>query len=173
MPVRVMQIVCPNCATAYEIPDSVFNGRARKLRCENCGTQWRAGPPGAEGLEPASPQAPPPAAPEAGRVFGKPVDAAARAEFEQAMGREAQEHSPNGGNGGNGNTPQPPPSPSEDASNEADDPFINLVMAARSRSIEFEPEPPPPPRRISSPILVGGLLAAFVIVVAYLLLHAR
>jgi predicted Zn finger-like uncharacterized protein len=94
MPRLAMQIVCPNCATAYEIPDAVFGGRARKLRCENCGTQWRAGPPGGEaGPEEAGQTVdnslPPP--PETRRVFGKPVDAAAEAEFQEAMDREAME----------------------------------------------------------------------------------
>jgi predicted Zn finger-like uncharacterized protein len=154
-----MQILCPNCSTAYEIPDAVFGGRARKLRCENCGAQWRAGPPGAEPApadETQAPGLPPEPAP---RHFGKPVDAEADAEFRQAMDRERQ-------------TPTPPPAPGPAA--EAEDPFINLVMAARSRAIEFEPEPPPEPRfKISSPALVGSLLTLFVLSVGFLLFHAR
>ena len=162
-----MQILCPNCSTAYEIPDAVFGGRARKLRCENCGTQWRAGPPGGEAapedaVQPAPEQTPPPAPP--GRRFGKPVDAAAEAEFQQAMNRERQ-------------TPAPA-TPAEfvaaDPVADAEDPFINLVLAARSRAIEFEPEPPPEPRfKISSPVLVGALLILFVLSVGFLLFHAR
>ena len=51
---------------------------------------------------------------------------------------------------------------------------INLVLAARSRAIEFEPEPPPEPRfKISSPVLVGALLILFVLSVGFLLFHAR
>ncbi len=150
-----MQIVCPNCSTAYEIPDAVFGGRARKLRCEQCGTQWRAGPPDAEA--PQGGGALPPE-PEAGRVFGKPVDARAKAEFQQAMARE-------------GHTPeeeQPQPA----SGGEPEDAFINLVMAARSRAIEFEPEPEPEPRfRPKGPVLIGGLVVAFLVVVAFLLLH--
>src|ERR1700722_20411700 len=91
-----MQIQCPNCTTAYEIPDAVFGGRARKLRCENCGTQWRAGPPGAD-VTPQDVVPPGPAAGESslppvpeGRRFGKPADAAADAEFRKALERERQ-----------------------------------------------------------------------------------
>jgi predicted Zn finger-like uncharacterized protein len=165
-----MQILCPNCSTAYEIPDAVFGGRARKLRCENCGTQWRAGPPGAESAPedaaqaPAAlPETPPPAPP--GRRFGKPVDAAAEAEFQQAMNRERQAPAP---------AAQPPQFVAADPAADAEDPFINLVLAARSRAIEFEPEPPPEPRfKISSPALVGSLLTLFVLSVGFLLFHAR
>lgn len=172
MPRLAMQIVCPNCTTAYEVPDSVFGGKARKLRCEHCGTQWRAGPPDAESA-PAEAEAPQPApsawpedvippALEAGRVFGKPADARAQAEFRQAMDRETQ---PAG---------QPAPFLAADPQADAEDPFINLVMAARSRAIEFEPEPPPAPRvRITSPALVGSLLTLFVLSFAFMLLAHR
>lgn len=165
----VMQIVCPNCTTAYEVPDAVFGGRVRKLRCEHCGTQWRAGPPVADTAPAVAPAPPAPAAPaspedvmppalEAGRMFGKPADAKAQAEFRQAMDREMQ---PAG---------QPAPAPQADA----EDPFINLVMAARSRTIEFEPEPPPEPRiRITSPAVIGTLLTLFVLSFAFMLLAHR
>jgi predicted Zn finger-like uncharacterized protein len=171
-----MQIVCPNCSTAYEIPDAVFGGRARKLRCENCGTQWRAGPPGAE----AAPGGEVPPAtggqegftpPEGRRVFGKPVDAAADAEFREAIERERQSPAtPAEAEAGAERAPHFADAPTPDP----EDPFINLVLAARSRAIEFEPEPPPEPRfRISSPALVGTLLTLFVLSVGFLLFHAR
>lgn len=158
-----MQIVCPNCTTAYEIPDAVFGGRARKLRCETCGTQWRAGPPGADSLPAEAPavQAPPAPPP---RVFGKSTDAAARAEFQEAMDRERQvpgqpEH-------------EAAPDIAAEAGGDAEDPFINLVMAARSRAIEFEPEPPPEPRfRLSGPVLIGGLVVLFLLTVGFLLMR--
>lgn len=166
-----MQILCPNCSTAYEIPDAVFGGRARKLRCENCGTQWRAGPPGGESAPDDAaqahaplPETAPPAPP--GRRFGKPVDAEADAEFRQAMDRERQAPTPHAA--------QPPQFVAADPVADAEDPFINLVLAARSRAIEFEPEPPPEPRfKISSPALVGALLTLFVLSVGFLLFHAR
>lgn len=158
-----MQIVCPNCTTTYEIPDAVFGGRARKLRCETCGTQWRAGPPGADGLPAAAPASPPPPVAPA-RVFGKPADAVAQAEFEQAMDRERQ----------NPSQPEDEAAPdiAAEVGGDAEDPFINLVMAARSRAIEFEPDPPPEPRfRLSGPVLIGGLVVLFVLSVGFLLLH--
>lgn len=37
-----MQVRCPNCSTAYEIPPPV---RPRRLRCARCDTEWRALPP--------------------------------------------------------------------------------------------------------------------------------
>ncbi len=170
-----MQIQCPNCSTAYEIPDAVFGGRARKLRCENCGTQWRAGPPGAEtapgetapgetaSAEEAKPAAALPPAP-APRRFGKPVDAEADAEFREAMDNEKRQPP----------APQAPQFAAADPAADSEDPFINLVLAARSRAIVFEPEPPPEPRfKISSPLLVGALLTLFVLSVGFLLLHAR
>jgi hypothetical protein len=40
-----MHVLCPSCATEYEIPDIV---RPRKLRCANCATEWRALPPAPE-----------------------------------------------------------------------------------------------------------------------------
>ncbi len=163
-----MQIVCPNCTTAYEIPDAVFGGRARKLRCESCGTQWKAGPPGGEEAPDPSYAAEPAVLPEEppqppGRVFGQAADPSLQAEIREAMDRERQ---------------APPPPPVEHFKSETapdpDDPFINLVLAARSRAIEFEPEPPPERRfKISSPVLIGGLLTLFVLAVGFLLFHAR
>ena len=176
MPQLAMQIVCPNCTTAYEIPDAVFGGRARKLRCESCGTQWKAGPPGGEeapdpSYAPESYTAEPAVLPEEppqppGRVFGQAADPSLQAEIREAMDRERAA------------PPPPPPPPVEHFKSETapdpDDPFINLVLAARSRAIEFEPEPPPERRfKIPSTALIGGLLTLFVLAVAFLLFHAR
>lgn len=181
-----MQIVCPNCATAYEIPDAAFGGRARKLRCESCGTQWRAGPPGSD-TAPASSGAtapgladygpPPPVA--GGRVFGKPADASAQAEFQEAMDREATERAQAFATAAPATTAPATATPEAgpeagDAGPDPNDPFINLVMAARSRAIEFEPETPPQPLvHISSRVLVGTLLTLFVLSVGFLIVHSR
>ncbi len=166
-----MQIVCPSCSTAYEVPDSVFSGGARKLRCEHCATQWRAGPAGNEPAEPppAAPSwtdnAPPPAddfaapslPPNGVPRFGKAVDEVADSEFRQALDRE--------------NVVQPaadqryPTTPVPDA----DDPFISLVMAARSGAIQFEPELPSAPKlSFTSPLVLGGVGAVLVLVLALL-----
>jgi predicted Zn finger-like uncharacterized protein len=177
-----MQIQCPNCTTAYEIPDAVFGGRARKLRCENCGTQWRAGPPGADvSVQDAGQPGPQatestlPPVPE-GRRFGKPADAAADAEFRKAIERERQNPTPTAKPAEPDQfvSADPATAPAAEPGADSEDPFINLVLAARSRAIEFEPEPPPEPRfKISSPLLVGILLTLFVLSVGFLLFHAR
>lgn len=69
-----MRLACPNCATAYEIPDRVLGTGMRKLRCARCGTEWaspalpaepatsptkgEAAPPLPRSREPAEPDAP-------------------------------------------------------------------------------------------------------------------
>lgn len=35
-----MQILCPSCATGYEIPETHLQ-RPRRLRCAQCGGEWR------------------------------------------------------------------------------------------------------------------------------------
>lgn len=44
-----MQITCPTCAAAYDVPDEKIAGRA--VRCAQCGAQWTPVPP--EAVEPA------------------------------------------------------------------------------------------------------------------------
>jgi len=178
-----MQIVCPNCSTAYEVPDQVFAGRARRLRCEQCGHQWRAGPPGS----------PPPAWPEfvvegsdvfeapnshpqggfsppqdAAPAFEAPPEPPVLAEPPPAAAPEPEyvpEHVPE-------SELQPQatgwykdrsymPAEVDDGS---DDPFINLVQAARLRRLETEPEPlPQPSLRTSNPVFFGALVVLFVV----------
>ncbi|MBB3900247.1 zinc-ribbon domain-containing protein [Roseococcus suduntuyensis] len=73
-----MDIVCPNCATAYRVPDALVLTR-KPVRCAACGTRWvpelpeeaLPAPPAADdappAMEPSAPEAdakePPPAAP--------------------------------------------------------------------------------------------------------------
>jgi len=188
MPSLKMQIMCPNCATAYEVPDAVFGGRARKLRCESCGTQWRVAPPGAE-PEPEAPITPPaaetipqaPAPPKASpiwpeyiapaiteepRVFGQPADDMASSEVRKALNKERPEPVPQG-------PIQQNHVLATDQGADSNDPFINLVNAARSRAIEFEPEPVHvPPVSITSPAFFGTLLGLFVVsMVGLFILH--
>ena len=40
-----MHVLCPSCATAYEIATLV---RPRRLRCAKCGAEWRELPPAAD-----------------------------------------------------------------------------------------------------------------------------
>jgi len=37
-----MQIVCPNCTTAYDVPAAKFGGEGRSVRCARCRTVWVA-----------------------------------------------------------------------------------------------------------------------------------
>lgn len=37
-----MQIVCPNCTTAYDVPAAKFGGAGRSVRCARCRTVWVA-----------------------------------------------------------------------------------------------------------------------------------
>src|SRR5262249_549820 len=37
-----MQIVCPNCTTAYDVPAAKFGGEGRSVRCARCRTVWMA-----------------------------------------------------------------------------------------------------------------------------------
>ena len=43
-----MRLVCPNCQSAYEIPDAVFGAGSRRLRCARCASEWVAEPPTAD-----------------------------------------------------------------------------------------------------------------------------
>jgi len=167
-----MHIVCPNCSSTYEVPDSVFGGRARKLRCENCGHQWKAGPPEAEGEQAqagpqakAWPEAPPHLAASEARQFGLPTDEQAKAEFQKAIHREA------GAVGVPAAGAEAPRADSveilpenvlaaaPEAADDDMDRFISLVHAARSKAIEFEPEPPPRPKlNLANPAVLGGLI---------------
>jgi predicted Zn finger-like uncharacterized protein len=38
-------IVCPHCATRYQLPPEALGQRGRKVQCANCGEAWRANPP--------------------------------------------------------------------------------------------------------------------------------
>ncbi len=41
-----MKIVCPDCATAYNLPDGAIGPQGRVVRCKKCGNSWRAVPEG-------------------------------------------------------------------------------------------------------------------------------
>lgn len=57
MRINTMRIVCPQCHTAYDVPDRLLTASARPLRCSACGHGWVLAPP-----EP-DPQPPIPLAP--------------------------------------------------------------------------------------------------------------
>lgn len=68
-----MLVLCPSCATEYQIPELQ---RARKLRCTRCATEWRVSPdtapepepPEVETGVPPEPRTPEPPPPEPARV---------------------------------------------------------------------------------------------------------
>ena len=39
-----MRIVCPSCQAAYEVPEKLLSGAARKVRCARCGGAWTPEP---------------------------------------------------------------------------------------------------------------------------------
>ena len=58
-----MRIACPNCASTYEVPDSLLAAGPRLLRCARCAHQFAVGTPATgQDDEPASPVPPPPVA---------------------------------------------------------------------------------------------------------------
>jgi predicted Zn finger-like uncharacterized protein len=57
-----MRIVCPNCDTAYDVPESVVTP-GRQMRCAQCRSEWLPGGPAEPVVE--LPPPPPPIAPEA------------------------------------------------------------------------------------------------------------
>src|SRR5690606_9564161 len=42
-----MLIVCPSCASSYEIPAVRLGAKGRSVRCKNCGEAWYAARPDA------------------------------------------------------------------------------------------------------------------------------
>jgi predicted Zn finger-like uncharacterized protein len=38
----IMHLTCPQCHTEYDVPDAALIGRARTLRCADCGTKFTA-----------------------------------------------------------------------------------------------------------------------------------
>jgi predicted Zn finger-like uncharacterized protein len=67
IPGVIMRLSCPACQTEYEVPDAALAGRARTLRCANCGHQWQSAP-----AFPPDPLPPPPQLPLRS-VYNDPV----------------------------------------------------------------------------------------------------
>ncbi|MBB5373850.1 zinc-ribbon domain-containing protein [Acidocella aromatica] len=168
-----MQIICPNCSTSYEVPDSVFGGRPRKLRCVQCGNQWRAGPSGEEeSVVQAAPATP---APQSGGAVNQfllspeqrshhAAEHHAPVAFEQPAYAEAED-APPADTQFEGHVLGTDPGTTPDEH----DGFYDLVIAARNKAIELEPEPPPPPKiRITSPVFLAILVLLFLFGLALL-----
>jgi len=54
-----MRITCPSCHATYDVPASLLDGSARKVRCARCAFEWLPEPESVA----AVPVAPPPPAP--------------------------------------------------------------------------------------------------------------
>lgn len=81
-----MRVVCPSCNAAYDVPERLLGGGARRLHCNRCGHEWTLDPmdasaaiaqSGARDLVVATP--PPPAAERPIPVKLRPDDAERRA----------------------------------------------------------------------------------------------
>ncbi len=59
-----MRIVCPSCQAAYEVPEKLLSGAARKVRCARCGGAWTPEPIAAPIPNAAPEEAAPPPDPE-------------------------------------------------------------------------------------------------------------
>jgi predicted Zn finger-like uncharacterized protein len=68
-----MLIVCPSCATSYDVEPASLQPNGRQVRCVRCRTVWRAEATRAELLTAAAEALAPPPAPEG--QFGAAVDA--------------------------------------------------------------------------------------------------
>ncbi len=204
---QVMLLSCPSCATEYEVPDAALAGRTRKLRCQRCGTEWRAGeelpavlapPPAARWTvpvvrtpaAPATPQtnlqpqldAPPgsyarvPLAwadtPQAAdiRRFSEIIDAPAPEMPPAPAAEVTPPAAPPAGSLPSFLSGDPaPPVPEIPAAEPRSDRFAELVHAARSKTIEFEPESPAPQKQSRAPLLF--LLLVAVVIMGLLLGH--
>src|ERR1700686_4559205 len=152
MPMIVMRLSCPTCSTEYEVPDAALGGRSRKLRCGQCGYQWRVAFEAEEDLATLPPVAPawpvdareaaggsawpqvpedlnvfPPAVPQ----FGKPVDAAAQVEISEAV---AQEEVVSDRDAEKATLEAPDEAAAETSR------FAELIYAARNNAAAYEPE---------------------------------
>lgn len=112
---------------------------------------------------PMLPEAVQPQAEDMPRQFGLPADEQAKAEFERAIRREAGSTDAEPAQGG------APGNSSLNSYNTAGDDmdrFISLVHAARSKAIEFEPEPPPRRLSLTSPVVMGVIAGGLIVLLA-------
>ncbi len=80
-----MHLTCPQCHTEYEVPDAALIGRARTLRCGDCGTKFTAPAlPVPAVAEPVAAPEPLPEIPPHGDIVQQEIAAEPEASFEPA-----------------------------------------------------------------------------------------
>lgn len=148
-----MLIVCPSCATAFRVAESVLGDTGRQVRCAQCRTVWMATPDSAvdeeraaalarsareaaaAGAAPARPQAPPAEEADWGAAFAEEAAANAQAVNTQAASAQA---APSGGS---------PQAPATAARPEPDLPAEPALPEAEAPPIQPDQEAPPMPPR--------------------------
>ncbi len=82
-----MELTCPNCQTAFEMPDEMMRPQGRKVRCSNCTHSWVAYPQQSMDQETVA-QVPPQPAPQLGGDNPAPPP---QAQFQQAPAPNQQD----------------------------------------------------------------------------------
>ncbi len=59
-----MRLICPSCATEYEVDAAAIGDRGRMVRCANCDAEWFQAPAAGDIAAPPPPPPPPPSSPE-------------------------------------------------------------------------------------------------------------
>src|SRR5215510_12762155 len=77
-----MQIVCPNCATRYDVQPAAIGAEGRSVRCARCRTVWHATP------EPEPVMAEVAADDAASAADAPAVEGGAAGEFDWSLGGE-------------------------------------------------------------------------------------
>lgn len=112
-----MRLICPSCASQYEVDAAAVGARGRMVRCANCGAEWFQSP----SLE-AEPAPPPPTAPPPAPTPQRAEPAISAPEPEPAPAPQVETRADIA-------TYTPPPAP-----------------AMRREEITFDPEPEPTPQ---------------------------
>lgn len=133
-----MLIVCPSCATSYDVEPASLGAHGRQVRCVRCRTVWRAElnraaqlTAAAEALSPDEPAFPPPLVASA--------EAAASTSSDNAALEAAAAEQPDSV-GGENLAEQPDPAPAEVAA-EADPGAAETIPAPEAETAEMDAPP--------------------------------